>query len=102
MMNFSSITLEAGADFFDRITEALQKLYSGISGIITLVAAVAIAICTIGMMAGKNQKTVEEFKAWRTRVMITWIVFAMLGILVTFGTELTVDMGYDAYSSTTA
>lgn len=95
MMNFSPITLEAGTDFFGRITTALQSVYKGVSGIITLVAAVAIAICTVGMMAGKNQKTVEEFKAWRTRVMITWIVFAMLGILVQFGSELTGGMGFD-------
>ena len=80
-------------DFWKKISAALISIYDGISGIITLVAAVAFAICTVGMMASKNQKTVEEFKAWRTRVMITWVVFAMLGVFVTFGTELTDGMG---------
>lgn len=82
--------------FWSRITTSLKGVYNGIAGIITLVAAVAVAICTVGMMASKNQKTVEEFKAWRTRVFISWIVFSMLGILVTFGTELTAGMGYNA------
>lgn len=80
-------------NFWAQITTALMNLYHGIAGIITIVAAVAIAICTIGMMAAKNQKTVEEFKSWRTRVMMSWIIFFMLGIIVRFGKELTAGMG---------
>lgn len=80
---------------FDKISAALKRVYTGISGMVTLVAAVAVAICTVGMMASKNQRTVEEFKAWRTRVFITWIVFFMLGAIVTFGEDLVSGMGYD-------
>lgn len=80
---------------FDKISDALKRVYNGISGIITLVAAVAVAICTVGMMAAKNQRTVEEFKAWRSRVFISWIVFFMLGALVNFGTDLVSGMGYN-------
>lgn len=81
------------SSFWTQITNALMNLYNGIAGIITIVAAVAIAICTIGMMAAKNQKTVEEFKSWRTRVMQSWVVFFMLGIIVRFGKDLTAGMG---------
>ena len=82
------------SDFFGRISIALKSIYTGISGIFTLVAAVAVAICSVGMLASKNQKTVEEFKSWRTRVIVTWLIFNMLGIFVSFGQELTSDMGY--------
>ena len=81
---------------FDQITDALKKVYSGISGIVTLVAAVAIAVCTVGMMAAKNQRTVEEFSSWRKRIMITWVVFFMLGALVNFGKSLTAGMEFTA------
>lgn len=80
---------------FDPIAGALQKVYGGISGIMTLIAAVVIAICTVGMMASKNQRTVEEFKMWRNRIMISWVVFFMLGAIVNFGTELTSGMGFN-------
>lgn len=79
---------------FTKISDALKRVYNGISGIITLVAAVAVAICTVGMMAAKNQRTVEEFKAWRSRVFISWIVFFMLGAIVNFGEDLVQGMKY--------
>lgn len=79
---------------FSKISDALKRVYNGISGIITLVAAVAVAICTVGMMAAKNQRTVEEFKAWRSRVFISWIVFFMLGAIVNFGEDLVQGMKY--------
>lgn len=81
---------------FDQIKTALVKVYNGISGIITLVAAVAIAVCTVGIMASKNQRTVEEFSAWRKRIMIAWVVFFMLGAIVNFGTSLTDGMKFNA------
>ena len=72
----------------------LGQIYSQISGIITIVAAVFVAICSIGIMMSKNQRTVEEFTMWRKRIFITWIVFFCLGALVKFGTELTEGMAY--------
>lgn len=77
---------------FDQIRTALIRVYNELAGMITIVAAVAIAVCTIGMMACKNQRTVDEFKAWRTRIMITWVVFFMLGAIVNFGGELVKGM----------
>ena len=82
-------------EFFGKISTALESIYSGISGIFSLVAVVAVAICSVGMLASKNQRTVEEFKSWRSRVIITWLIFNMLGILVNFGTSLTEGMQYD-------
>lgn len=81
---------------FDQIKGALVNVYNGISGIITLVAAVAIAVCTVGIMASKNQRTVEEFSSWRKRIMIAWVVFFMLGAIVNFGTSLTSGMKFNA------
>ena len=80
---------------FQKFSAALKSVYSGISGIVTVAAAVAVGICSLGMILAKNQKTVEEFKAWRTRVFITWIVFFMLGAIVTFGEELTSGMNFE-------
>lgn len=81
---------------FNKFKTPLQQIYNGIKGIATLVAAVGFAICSVGMMASKNQRTVEEFKAWRTRIMITWLVLMMLGVIVNLGESITNDMGYDA------
>lgn len=86
-------------DIFQRIKQALGTIYTSISGIITIVAAVVFAICTIGMMAGKNQKTVEEFKTWRTRIITTWVVFFLLGAFVQLGDALTDGFNFDDYVS---
>ena len=83
---------------FDRIKDVLKTLYSEVSGIITLLAAVGFAVCSIGMIAGKNQKTVEEFKTWRTRIITTWIVFFMLGALLQLGEEITAGFEFDTAS----
>lgn len=81
---------------FTQFKEPITQIYEGIAGIITLVAALGFAICSIGMIIGKNQKTVEEFKAWRTRIMITWVVFFMLGVIVSLGKSITADMQFKA------
>lgn len=79
---------------FQQFSKPLKDIYSGVSGIATLIAAVGFAICSVGMMASKNQRTVEEFKTWRTRIMITWVVLMMLGVIVNLGESITKDMGY--------
>ena len=79
-------------EFFTKIRTPLMEAYNGIAGIITLVAAVFIGICSIGMMVAKNQRTVEEFKAWRTRALITWVIFFMLGTILRLGQGITSGM----------
>lgn len=96
VMNFAAKEAAATNDFWGKIAKALLGIYNGIASIITIVAAVAVAICTVGMIASKNQRTVEEFKAWRTRVFISWLVFFMLGVLVTLGTDVTEGLNLDS------
>lgn len=81
---------------FTQFKKPITDIYNGIAGIITLVAALGFAICSIGMIIGRNQKTVEEFKAWRTRIMITWAVFFMLGVIVSLGESITSGMQFNA------
>ena len=85
------------ADFFSRISGPLSEIYLGIASIISLLAAVGFGICSLGMVIGKNQKTVEEFKAWRTRILITWVVFFMLGVILKLGQTITNGMDFKTY-----
>ena len=63
------------------IGKLCTNVYTQISGFITILAIVCFAICLVGMMVSNNQKTVETFRAWRNRILISWLIFSCLGTL---------------------
>lgn len=84
-MNDYFVLAEAttGGSIATAITNVCRGIYSTVGGVITFLAMTVVAICVIGMMVSKNQKTVEEFRAWRNRVLTGWIVFNCLGLIST-------------------
>lgn len=72
----------------------LVSVYDGIGSIFTLACVVILVICLVGMMVSKNGKAVEEFRAWRNRVIISWVVFNCLGSFITYGSEITKSLGW--------
>ena len=65
-------------DIFQAATDILKDVYGKINGGITLLCVVFITICLIGMTISKNQKTVDEFRAWGKRIAWAWVIFFTL------------------------
>lgn len=71
-------------NIFVAVRSILAGVYSEISGIITLLCVVFLSICLIGMAVCKNQKTVDEFRAWRNRIAWAWVIFNLLGSIIAY------------------
>lgn len=82
------------AGLFTDAQNILKSVYAGIGSIFTLACVVILVICLVGMMASKNGKAVEEFRAWRNRVIISWVIFNCLGSFITYGKEITGSLGW--------
>lgn len=84
---------------FDEVATKLKdlfiKLYNAIKGALTVVCIAIIAICLLLRIISKDPRKVEEATAWAKRVVITWGIFMLLGLLITFmsdfGGDSTVD-----------
>ena len=83
------------------IGKLCSNVYTQISGFITILAIVCFAICLVGMMVSNNQKTVETFRAWRNRILISWLIFSCLGTLSNGLLEWLDESGLDKYSAAT-
>lgn len=94
---FLSAAQNTTADgLFKDAARILTSVYDSIGSIFTLVCVVILVICLIGMMVSKNGKTVEEFRAWRNRVIISWVIFNCLGSFIKYGQEITKGLSWNA------
>ncbi|MEE0993064.1 MAG: hypothetical protein UH542_08810 [Bacteroidales bacterium] len=78
-----------------------SAIYGQISGFITILAIVCFSICLVGMMVSNNQKTVETFRAWRNRILISWLIFSCLGTLSNGLLEWLGESGLNKFSAQT-
>lgn len=82
-------------DIFQAATDILKDVYGKINGGITLLCVVFISICLIGMTISKNQKTVDEFRAWGKRIAWAWVIFFTLGSIVQYLQTVLVDYSFN-------
>lgn len=99
---FNTVMLAAGeANLTSAITKALSSVYTDISGIITALCAVGIAITLVLMMVSKNQRAVDGAREWRNRIIGTWLVFNALGTIVKYGSSLLTSSGFEKWNGQT-
>ena len=67
---------------FSMLTHALKALYKGLRGIILIVGSVVIVYCLVLRMVSKNPRSVDEATQWIKRVLITMVVFFVLGWVI--------------------
>lgn len=79
------------------ISNLCTSIYDQIGGFITILAIVCFSICLVGMMVSNNQKTVETFRSWRNRILISWLIFSCLGTLSSGLSEWLTDNGLKGY-----
>ncbi len=75
-------------DIFSAAKTIFQTVYTDLSGVFTLICVVALSICLLGMMFCRNGRLVEDFRSWRNRIIGSWIVFNVLGSIITYGEKL--------------
>ncbi|HAX52471.1 MAG TPA: hypothetical protein DIW17_13055 [Clostridiales bacterium] len=75
-------------DIFSAANQIFRKVYTDLSGVFTLICVVVLAVCLLGMMFCRNGRLVEEFRSWRNRIIGSWIIFNVLGSIITYGETL--------------
>ena len=78
----------------EKIVSIFQTLYSEIGVIVTATAVFFIAVCLVMIMFSGKSKGVENAVSWIKRIAVSWIVFNMLGAIVTFA-ESSFNEQYD-------
>lgn len=75
------------------LTGLFKDIFKAISGALTVVSLAIIGICLLLRIISKDPRKVEEATSWAKRVVITWAIFMILGLLVTFMSDFGGDNG---------
>ena len=77
-----------GGSLFTAAKDIFTTIYNGVNGIFNIICVVMLLICIIGTLVSKNQRAVDEFKAWRNRIVWGFVIFNCLGLFIGYGEEL--------------
>lgn len=81
---FSTTAYAAGDDVWDKATEIMKDVYNQILGISTIAAIVTAATALLLMNFSRNNRTVDESRAWLKRIIITWAILNGLGFIMAY------------------
>ena len=95
LMNASNITSQISS-LFTTLTNAVKAVYNGLKGIILIVGCAVIVYCLVLRMISKNPRSVDEATQWIKRVLITMVIFFVLGWIV----DLIASIGTTVNSNT--
>ena len=81
---FSTTAYAAGDDVWDKATEIMKDVYNQILGISTIAAIVTAATALLLMNFSRNNRTVDESRAWLKRIIVTWAILNGLGFIMAY------------------
>ena len=87
MMLISSATITAfaaGEDLFQVADNIIRDVYTNITGISTVLAALMSAIAVIGAKMSNNQHKVDQSWDWLKRIWIAWAVINGIGAFIAY------------------
>ena len=80
----STPAFAAGEDVWDKAEEIMKDVYNQILGISTIAAIVTAATALLLMNFSRNNRTVDESRAWLKRIVITWAILNGLGFIMAY------------------
>ena len=72
------------ADIWSKAKEIMMDVYNQVLLISTVAAIVTASIALLMMNFSKSGKTVDESRAWRKRLVITWAILNSLGFIMSY------------------
>ena len=76
----------ANDTIWTKASEIMKDVYSQVLGISTIAAIVTASIALLLMNFSKTGKTVDEYRAWLKRIIITWAILNSLGFIMAYVT----------------
>ena len=81
----------AAVTVWEKAKEIMQDVYSQILLISTIAAVVTTAVALLMTNFSKNDRTVQESRAWLKRIIITWAILNGLGFIMSYVTPFFAD-----------
>ena len=76
----------AATDMWTKATQIMKDVYGKIVAISTIAAVVTAAVALLLMNFSKNNRTVDESRAWLKRIIISWAILNGLGFIMAYVT----------------
>jgi uncharacterized membrane protein YozB (DUF420 family) len=74
----------AATTIWEKASEIMKDVYTQILTISTIAAIVTASVALLMMNFSKNNKTVDESRAWLKRIIITWAILNGLGFIMAY------------------
>ena len=78
------LAADKNPNIWDRFSAIMRDFYGQILAISTIVAVTMAAVALVVRMVSRNQRAVDEAKAWLKRIVITWVSLNSLGLIVAY------------------
>lgn len=88
LITVMSMQAFAATDMWTKATQIMKDVYGKIVAISTIAAVVTAAVALLLMNFSKNNRTVEESRAWLKRIAISWVILNGLGFIMAYVTPL--------------
>ena len=76
----------ADTTIWTKASDIMKDVYSQVLTISTIAAVVTAAIALLMMNFSKNERNVQESRAWLKRIIITWAILNSLGFIMSYVT----------------
>ena len=86
LITVMSMLAFAATDMWTKATQIMKDVYGKIVAISTIAAVVTAAVALLLMNFSKNNRTVDESRAWLKRIIISWAILNGLGFIMAYVT----------------
>lgn len=86
LITVMSMQAFAATDMWTKATQIMKDVYGKIVAISTIAAVVTAAVALLLMNFSKNNRTVDESRAWLKRIIISWAILNGLGFIMAYVT----------------
>ena len=86
MLLMSTVPAFAADTIWTKASDIMKDVYSQVLTISTIAAVVTAAIALLMMNFSKNERNVQESRAWLKRIIITWAILNSLGFIMSYVT----------------
>lgn len=81
----------AAPTIWEKATEIMKDVYGEILLISTLAAIVTASVALLLLNFSRNNRSVDEARAWLKRIIITWVILNSLNFIMAYVTPFFAD-----------
>jgi hypothetical protein len=72
------------ATIWDTFSNIMKDIYGKLLGVSTIIAVTAATVALLVRMISRNQRAVDEATTWLKRIIVTWLILNLLGLIIAY------------------